>query len=113
MPEHGVAPVGRTLSNLLSVRQTHAYGCQHDYFDAQRCIGFTREGITGRDAETGLACIISSGGDDCKRMYMGKQHAGQKFIDATRNIDAILSIDSEGYGLFPVKGRSVSVWIPI
>ena len=113
MPEHSGSPVGRTLSNLLSVRQTHAYGCQHDYFDAQRCIGFTREGLEGRETETGLACVLSSGGDDCKRMYVGSNRSGQKFFDVTRNVGSILSIDNEGYGLFPVRSRSVSVWIPI
>lgn len=113
MPEHSVPPVGRPLDNLLSIRQSHAYGYQHDYFDDAHCIGFTREGLEGRESETGLACLLSSGAAGCKRMYVGKHHSGQKFFDAARNIHSFVTIDTEGWGNFTVAQKSVSVWIPI
>lgn len=113
MPKHNCPPVGRPLDNLLSIRQSHAYGYQHDYFDDAHCIGFTREGLEDRGSETGLACLLSSGGAGCKRMYVGKHHSGQKFFDAVRNIHSFVTIDAEGWGNFAVAQKSVSVWIPI
>ncbi len=112
IPTHGVKPVGKSLDNMLSLRRTHAYGKQHDYFNDSHCIGFTREGDT-EHADSGLACVISSGNAYCKRMYVGTQHAGQKFFDATWNQRRIVSIDATGHGNFPVHAKSVSVWIPI
>lgn len=112
IPTHNIPPVGKSLNNMLSLRQTHAHGMQHDYFDDYHCIGFTREGLSD-DSNTGLACVISSKQDTCKRMYAGLQHANQKYFDATWNVRKIISIDREGYGVFPVRGKSVSVWIPI
>lgn len=112
IPTHGVKPVGKTLTNMLSLRQTHACGKQHDYFDNPRCIGFTREGITD-SPDSGLACVISSGCAASKRMYVGLHHAGKKFFDATWNVRRIISVDATGHGDFPVNAQSVSVWIPI
>ncbi|MBE5882789.1 MAG: alpha-amylase [Lachnospiraceae bacterium] len=109
---HGMKPVGKPLHNMLSLRRTHAYGVQHDYFDDFHCVGFTREG-NADSPETGLACLISSKHNTCKRMYVGAQHAGQKFFDATWNVRRIITIDAEGHGDFPVNAKSVSVWIPI
>lgn len=117
IPTHGIKPVGKALTNLLSVRRTHAYGKQHDYFDDPKCIGFTREGNPDADktkeCETGLACVISAGHAACKRMYVGTSHAGQKFFDVTWNQRQIIAIDDTGHGNFPVCEKSVSVWIPI
>lgn len=112
IPTHGVKPVGKALSNMLSLRQTHAYGKQNDYFDTPSCIGFTREGDS-EHPESGLACVISSGCASVRHMYVGISHAGRKFFDATMNIRRIISIDWTGYGDFPVNAQSVSVWIPI
>lgn len=113
MPEHNVVPVGKVLTNLLSIRQSHAYGTQHDYFDKKQCIGFTREGLESQVASTGLACLISTGSADSKRMYVGMQHAGQKFFDAACNQRGIITIDQDGYGNFTVSEKKISVWIPI
>ncbi len=110
IPAHNITPVGKQLVNMISVRTTHAYGKQHDYFDDAHCIGFTRE---GNDADTGLACLLSTKHNTQKRMYVGTQHTGQKFFDATWNVRRIVSIDDSGHGEFPVNAKSVSVWIPI
>ena len=112
IPSRNVAPVGKTLTNLLSVRASHAYGAQHDYFDDYHCIGFTREGLA-EDENTGLACILSSKNDTQRTMYVGKQHSGQKFFDVLFGYRHMITIDADGNGTFPVHGRSVSVWIPV
>lgn len=112
IPSQNVAPVGKTLTNLLSVRASHAYGAQHDYFDDYHCIGFTREGLA-EDENTGLACILSSKNDTQKTMYVGKHHSGQKFFDVLFGYRHMVTIDADGNGSFPVHGRSVSVWIPV
>lgn len=111
IPTHDIKPVGKSLTNMLTLRRTHAYGKQHDYFDDFHCIGFTREGT--EDTDTGLACVISSGNATQKRMYVGQKHAGQKFFDATWNVRRFVTIDESGHGDFPVNEKSVSVWIPI
>lgn len=113
MPEHGIHPLGQIFKNLLSVRQSHAYGLQHDYFDAKDCIGFTREGIDFTTNADGLACLISSQDEKSKVMFVGAHHANQKYFDITRNQKQIISIDKNGYGNFTVAAKSVSVWIPI
>lgn len=113
MPEHGISPVGKVLTNLLSVRQSHAYGLQHDYFDQKQCIGFTREGMDAENGSDGLACLISTGGKQTKNMFVGIHHANRKFFDATCGQKGIVAIDKNGFGVFTVSERSVSVWIPI
>ena len=44
-------------------------------------------------------------------MYIGTNLIGEKFIDAIGNCQEEVIIDNEGYGLFKVKAKSVSVWI--
>lgn len=114
----GISPNQKLLGNLISIRNTHAYGEQRDYFDERNCIGFVREGM--EDAALGLsyensslACVLSNGNSNAKRMYIGQMHAGQKYFDVTFHQKQILTIDRDGYGIFPVGRESVSVWIPI
>ncbi len=44
-------------------------------------------------------------------MYIGKELAGEEFIDAIGNCDEKVIIDEEGFGNFKVKSKSVSVWV--
>ena len=44
-------------------------------------------------------------------MYMGTDLAGEKFIDAIGGCQDEVWIDNEGFGIFKVKAKSVSVWI--
>ena len=44
-------------------------------------------------------------------MYIEKDYAGEKMLDAIGNCNEEVIIDEEGYGVFKVKAKSVSVWV--
>lgn len=97
------------LDKLLYLRANHAYGEQHDYFNQPNCVGWTRLG--DNDYPHGLAAILSNDKDGSETMYVGKQNAGQIFRDYMDNCPGKVKIDADGIGNFPVKARSISVWI--
>ena len=99
-----------SLKTIIDLRKEKAYGKQNDYFDHPNCIGWTREGDR-EHIKSGLAVLISNKYDAEKRMYIGTNLIGEKFIDAIGNCQEEVIIDNEGYGLFKVKAKSVSVWI--
>lgn len=43
-------------------------------------------------------------------MFVGKQHAAEEWIDLTGRHDHTVKIEQDGYGIFPVRAGSVSVW---
>ena len=60
-----------------------------------------------------MAVIISDKYDGSKRMYVGKNFAGDKFTDALGHREDEIIIDEEGFGNFVVNGGQVSVYIKI
>ncbi len=46
-----------------------------------------------------------------KIMCVGKRHAGERWTDLLRWCPGTVTIDSNGFGNFPVANRSVSVWV--
>lgn len=46
-----------------------------------------------------------------KRMCVGRNHAAEKWTDVLRACPETVTIDSQGYGVFPVAAMSVSVWV--
>ena len=109
IPHDNIKPLDR-IKTLLYLRKIKAYGVQHDYFDYNSVIGWTREGDNNHP-NSGLAVIASNLYDAEKRMYIGKQFIGEKFIDALDNCPDVITIDDDGCGKFKVKGKSVSVWV--
>jgi alpha-amylase len=61
--------------------------------------------------QSGLAVVISNSQDGEKRMYIGTKFSGNEFIDALGKCQEKVQIDEEGYGIFKVKEKSVSVWV--
>jgi alpha-amylase len=108
IPHNGIAPV-KQLPLLMQLRASHAYGTEHDYYNHDNIVGFTRE---GNDAETGLALLVSDGPGGTKEMFAGSLHAGQTFVDALGNCPEEIVIRQDGCGIFRVEGGSISVWIP-
>ena len=98
------------LKEMITIRKDKAYGKQNDYFDNPSCIGWTREGDE-EHMKSGIAVLISNKYDSEKRMYIGKDLAGEEFIDAMGNCEEKVMIDEEGFGNFKVKAKSVSVWV--
>ena len=111
IPHDKIPPV-EELKTILEIRKEKAYGTQHDYFDHPDYIGWTREGDS-EHLQSGIAVVISNSFDGEKRMYIGKNLIGEKFIDALGNCEDIVEIDNEGCGTFKVKGKSTSIWVRI
>ncbi len=109
IPHDNVEPVP-DLKTLMVIRKDKAFGPQHDYFDNPSFVGWTREGDDSH-LKSGLAVLISNAGDGEKRMFIGSHFAGCKFFDCVGGCSDSVIIDDEGFGLFKVKCRSVSVWI--
>lgn len=109
IPHDNIEPVNG-LETLIELRKERAYGEQHDYFDNQNIVGWTREGDE-EHLRSGLAVLISNGSSGEKQMYVGKQFAGRKFIDALGNCEEEVWINEEGLGNFKVGERSTSVWV--
>ena len=111
IPNDNIPPV-KELKTILEIRKEKAYGVQHDYFDHPDYIGWTREG-DNEHLQSGIAVVISNSFDGEKRMYIGKDLIGEKFVDALANCEEIVEIDQEGCGTFKVKGKSASIWVRI
>ena len=111
IPYSGI-PDGRGwLSPMLYARRNCCYGAQHDYFDDPDYIGWTREGDDEHE-NSGLAAVLADRGEGEKRMYVGARHAGTLFYDCTGSYPEPVAIGGDGCAVFPVRGGSVSVWIP-
>ena len=106
---NNIKPI-KDLNALMILRKEKAYGIQRDYFDDKNIIGWTRQG-DGEHIKSGLAVVISNSGEGEKKMYLGVHLKSKKFIDVIGNCDNEVVIDDEGFGIFRVKSKSVSVWI--
>ena len=84
-----------------------AYGEQTDYFDDPNCIGWVR---SGADNQSTLAILISNAQENYKTMFVSPEWAEQTFVDLLGNHSDQVTINSDGYGDFPVAERSLSVW---
>lgn len=109
IPYSNVKPV-KDLETIMMLRKEKLYGVQHDYFDDSHCIGWTFEGDE-EHISSGLAVIATNSQDTYKRMYMGDLHINEKFIDALGNSQEEVIIGEDGFANFPVKEKSVSVWV--
>lgn len=54
---------------------------------------------------------MSNANPSQKRMYVGRTHAGEQWTDILNWCPGTVTIDSRGYGDFPVSAMSVSVWV--
>ena len=97
------------IDPLLYARYHKAYGKQDDYFDHANTIGWVRWG-TPEIERSGCAVVISNGNEGSKRMNVGKERAGQIWVDLTNTREDRITIGEDGFAVFPVNGGSVSVW---
>ncbi len=96
----------------MLARKLYAYGYMKDYFDRPECIGFTRLGDHRHSQGAGLAVLLCIGNlFSTKTMYVGQEHANEKWIDILHFAWGIVVIDEKGFGNFPVGPRSVGVWV--
>lgn len=104
-----IAPV-KGIRDLMRLRRTNALGNEHTYFDDPHCIGFTREG-DATSVRNGLAVLCSNNRVGEKRMFVGKDHAGERWQCVIGNGTEVV-IDASGTGYFDMRGGDLCVWIP-
>ena len=110
IPHENIDGKSEVLDKLLYLRKNYAYGVQHDYFDHNCIVGWTREGDKGHN-NSGLAVLLSDLDQGEKQMYVGNHFAGKTFYDYLGNRQEKVVIDDNGNGTFFVNGGSVSAWI--
>ena len=93
----------------MKARQQFAYGAQKDYFEDANCLAWTRE---GDEEHAGCAVVLSNKDAYEKPMEMGSQYAGKNFYDFLGWFPEEVTIDENGWGVFPVPAGNVSVWVP-
>lgn len=97
------------LPSLTLARKLYAYGEQDEYFDTENCLGWVRRGTW--DRKWGCAVVMSNAGPDEKRMAVGEMHAGEVWTDILGWSDREVTIEDDGFGLFPCGGTSVSIFV--
>lgn len=108
---------GQLIPKLMLARKLYAYGPQIDYFDDPHSIGFTRGGHPAlhrlqHSKAAGLAVVMTNGWSyTTKTMFVGKQHAGERWTDLVACCWGDVIIDEEGWGVFACAPRSVAVWV--
>ena len=103
-------PMVPNLGKMIKLRHSYAYGPQEDFFDDPHCIGWTRGG-DGTHPDSGLAVVMSNAEGGVKRMWIGEQLAGERLYDALGKCPEPVTVDEDGWGMFPTAGGSVSVWV--
>ena len=100
------------LPKLVLARKLYAYGPQTNYFERADCVGWTRSGHAAHSDGAGLAVMLNSGWRPAhKRMCVGQQHAGERWTDILGRLKSVTLIDRNGRGVFPVRPRSLGVWV--
>lgn len=97
------------IPDLCLARKLYAYGEQNDYFDDPHCIGWVRRGTW--DRTDGVAVCLSNTGWAEKRMWVGKEHGGERWTDLLGWEGREVVIDGDGWGIFSVGGCSASVFV--
>jgi len=110
IPKKGYYGIKNELDIIMNIRKNYAYGVQHDYIDHDSVIGWTREGDFKHE-NSGMAALITNGLGGIKKMYVGKQHKGEKWYDISSNIKSTIFIDENGMAEFKVLDGSYSIWI--
>nr|BAC55903.1 hypothetical protein [Aspergillus oryzae] len=99
------------LPILTRARKLYAYGEQQDYFDQANCIGEICTVTETRAIHSGMGLHYEQRRGSRKRMYVGPKHANEQWTDIMQSHESVVTIDASGYGVFPVNGMSVSVWV--
>jgi alpha-amylase len=100
----------KEIDLMMDLRRDRVYGAQHDYLDDPDVIGWTMEGDEEHGGK-GLAVVLTNRKGDAKAMDVGRQHAGETWIDVLGHETREVVIDEEGYGVFSCKDGSLSIWI--
>ena len=103
-------PLVPNLGKLIKLRSRYAYGEQTDYMEDDHVIGWTRSGDE-EHKDSGMAVVLSNSDGGTLTTTLGKNHAGETFLDALGNCPEEVVLDSDGTGTFRTEGGNVSVWV--
>ncbi|KIO17122.1 glycoside hydrolase family 13 protein [Tulasnella calospora MUT 4182] len=99
-----------TLADIIKARKEFAYGEIRDYWDHPNCIGWVRTG--DKDHPNGCAVILCNGtGEGSKWMEVGKEHAGEQWIDLLGWYQGEVTLNDDGWGEFKCHARSIGIWV--
>ncbi|KAG9009595.1 hypothetical protein FRB94_011858 [Tulasnella sp. JGI-2019a] len=102
-------PPVSSLDKFILARKCYAYGDIRDYWDYPNCVGWVR---TGNDKFDGCAVVLCNGSaDGTKWMEVGKEHAGEKWVDLLGWYQGEITINGDGWAQFICHSASVSIWI--
>jgi alpha-amylase len=104
-----LAPVPH-LYKMLKIRQQFLEGEQNDYFDHPNVIAWCNKG-TEQNQDSGFVVVLSNNEDGFKEINLGKHNGGKNFVDVTESFKDAVTTNEEGIAIFPVKERSISIWI--
>lgn len=104
------SPHRHIIDILLEARSRYAFGEQTLLFDHPSTVGLIRHG-NEENPDSGLVLLLSNGDDGEKEIELGKEHAGEVWIEFTGSIPDKITLDENGCGKFSVKGRNLAVWI--
>lgn len=100
------------IDALMAARKYFAYGTQTTKTAFNGTVmGWTRHGDSTHKYSGLAALITTSKSDKSMKMYVGKSHAGEKWIDITGNTTSSVKISKDGYGTFKVKRASNAVYV--
>ncbi|KAF9941638.1 hypothetical protein BGZ67_004469 [Mortierella alpina] len=97
------------FSRVLLARKEFAYGAQMDYFDHGNCVGWVRFG--DEHHPHGLAVVMSNSESGFKKMDVGKNKAGQVWVDMMGYWKDPVTINQDGWAKFHCHSGSVSIWV--
>ncbi|MBV9960717.1 MAG: alpha-amylase [Parafilimonas sp.] len=104
-----LAPVPH-LYKMLMIRKNLFDGQQCDYFDHPNVISWFVSG-TLENRNAGFVVVLSNSDDGFKEMNLGSLNGNRKFVDVTGSFADAIQTNDEGIAIFPVKSRSISIWI--
>jgi alpha-amylase len=104
-----LAPVPH-LYKMLKIRQQFLEGEQNDYFDHPNIIAWCNKG-TEQNTDSGFVVVLSNNEDGFKEINLGKHNGGKSFVDVTESFKDAVTTNEEGVAIFPVKERSISIWM--
>ncbi len=107
LPNDGI-PAVVELPLLMEIRENCAFGEQRDYFDEPDVVGWTR---AGSDEGPGCAVVVSRRDGAEKRMEVGVEHAGERWVCVLGEQGAV-EIDADGTAVFPATSALLSVYLP-
>jgi alpha-amylase len=102
--------LGNQLKTLIAIRKANAYGSAFEYtsVDDADYYAYSR---AGDSTHKGLMLILNDG-SGARTKGISSPFKSATLTDKTGNYGGTITTDANGYGNFPVNGRSWSVWVP-